>query len=84
MDYYISLGSNCSVSYQLQKRKLKIKSFPFDWSKISITQLLSVLENNFDDYVESLSIKKLSFEHCCSNTNYSLILKNKYNNTLAQ
>ena len=51
---YISLGSNCSVSYQLQKYNLKLKSFPFDWSKLSITQLISVLENDFSDYVESL------------------------------
>jgi len=80
---HISLGSNCSISYHLQKHNLKLKSFPFDWSKLSITQLISVLENDFSDYVESLNIHKISHIHPTNSTNYSIILKNLYNITFA-
>lgn len=83
MIYYISLGSNCSVCYHLQQNNLKLKSFPFDWTKLSITQLLTVLENNFSNYVESLDINKISYNHPSSNTNYSIILKNIYGITFA-
>lgn len=77
---YVSLGSNCSVSYQLNKRNLKFKSFPFDWCKISINQLIDVLENNFYDYVDTIFIDKISYNHHSNdNINYSIILKNKYN-----
>lgn len=83
MVYYISLGSNCSVCYHLQQNNLKLKSFPFDWTKLSISQLLSVLENNFINYVESLDINKISYNHPSSNTNYSIVLKNIYGITFA-
>ena len=75
---YISLGSNCSVAYQLQKRNLKTKSYPFDWCKISILQLVKVLNNDFNNYVNTLEIKKISYNHISIFGDYSLILKNKY------
>ena len=78
MSTYISLGSNCSVAYQLKKRNLKTKSYPFDWCKISILQLVKVLGNNFNWYFESLEIKKISYNHSSLFNNYSLILKNIY------
>lgn len=76
---YISLGSNCSVAFQLKKRELKNECYPFDWCKISILQLVKVLNNNFDDYSESLIIKKISQKHLSLFNDYSLVLKNKYN-----
>ena len=53
----ISLGGNCSITYQLIKLNLRSEAYPFDWTKISINQLINVLENNFDGYSETLEIK---------------------------
>ena len=62
MEQIISLGSNCSVTYQLNKYNLRQQSFPFDWSKITIKQLNKVLESKFKDY-ENVFIKKFSENH---------------------
>lgn len=77
MEQIISLGSNCSVTYQLNKYNLRLQSFPFDWSKITIKQLNQVLESKFKDY-ENVFIKKFSEKH-----DSSYILSNKYNITFA-
>jgi hypothetical protein len=60
---YIGLGSNCSITHQLNSHGLRKNSFPFDWTKISLGQLIRVFENNFDDFVESLEFKKISSNH---------------------
>ena len=73
MEQIISLGSNCSITYQLNKYNLRLQSFPFDWSKITIKQLNKVLEMNFHDY-ENIFIKKFSENH-----DSSYIVSNKYN-----
>jgi hypothetical protein len=44
---YITLGSACCVTHQLIKHNLRVEAYPFDWAKISLTQLLTILENNF-------------------------------------
>jgi len=59
----ISLGSNCCICYQLNKYNLRKKAYPFDWVKININQLLNVLENNFNNYYESIEFKKISEFH---------------------
>lgn len=60
---YISLGSNCSVTYQLNKFHLRTQAYPFDWCKISLQQLIDVLSNNFINFAESIEFKKISFLH---------------------
>jgi hypothetical protein len=70
---FVSLGGNCSVTYQLQKRNIRIRAYPFDWSKISYKKLLEVFRNNFEEY-SNISISKFSKNH--ENT---FIIKNKYN-----
>jgi len=85
-DYYISLGYNCSVAYNLRNLNLRLNSYPFDWSRITSNQLLQVLNNNFKDY-NKLEIKKYSEEHP-NLTNKkeeggSLILLNSYGITFA-
>lgn len=60
---YISLGSNCSVTYQLNKYGLRLHTYLFDWVKINIAQLNVILEKDFNDFVESLEFKKISHKH---------------------
>lgn len=59
---FITLGGNCSVTYQLNKYNLRNKSYPFDWSKIKINKLKEILENNFKNY-EEVKVKKYSDNH---------------------
>lgn len=58
---YISLGGNCSITYQLNKYKLRKFLSPFDWSKITINQLIKVFEdtltNNHIHKYTNLTIK---------------------------
>jgi hypothetical protein len=76
---YINLGSNCSVTYQLNKHKLRTVAFPFDWAKISIQQLNLILQNNFDGYSD-ISIKYFSDKYPSINSsNGSYVITNKYN-----
>jgi len=58
----ISLGSNCAIAWQLKCHNLRKEAYPFDWSKITLKQLINVLQNNFKDYTK-LQIKKLSDNH---------------------
>lgn len=76
---FVSLGGNCSISYQLNKHGLRNISFPFDWCNITINQLIEVLSNNFLDF-ENVKIKKKSLNHLdFKNNEPSYILVNKYN-----
>lgn len=75
---YISLGSNCSIAYQLNKYGLRKTSYPFDWCCLNINQLINVLENDFEDF-ENFKIKKLSDQHLDMESNKpTYIITNKY------
>lgn len=83
---YISLGSNCSITYQLEKLDLRKNAYPFDWVKITLNQLLNILIENFNDFIESLEFVKISPYHLIQESLVndelkisSLILTNKYN-----
>lgn len=81
---FISLGGNCCIKYQLNKYGYNLETYPFDWCKISIKQLITVLQNNFKDYVESIYIYKKSNNHLMLNdSTTSYIIKNKYNVSFA-
>ena len=51
---YISLGSDCSVSYQLRQLGLQTYgSMPFDWMRIdSCNNLCDILESHFDSFLD--------------------------------
>tara|TARA_Y100000780_G_C13661445_1_gene408802 strand:+ start:332 stop:940 length:609 start_codon:yes stop_codon:yes gene_type:complete len=78
----ISLGSNCSVSYQLKKHELRKEAYPFDYCLTPINKLLNVLENEFIDY-DKIKKVKLSSNHKIIDDDIteknSLVLSNKYN-----
>ncbi len=76
---YIGLGSNCSVTYHLNKFGLRKKSYPFDWAKVEINQLINVLENNFELYGEFNKEKmEISNSFVNSRLEPTVLLENKY------
>lgn len=78
-NHFISLGGSCAVAFQLNNLNLRSISYPFDWCKITIKQLNSVLENDFK-YFNELNIKKLSTNHSSIDNIHSssYLLENKY------
>lgn len=77
---FVSLGGNCAVTYQLNKYHKREQAYPFDWCKITASQLLNTLTNDFENFT-ILETKKDSYNHTNSerNINHSLILKTKDN-----
>ena len=63
---FISLGNDCSVSYQLRKLGLqKYGTMPFDWMKIeNLKNVIAILENEFKNIAnfECYEVKKQSLE----------------------
>ena len=45
MEQIISLGSNCSITYQLNKYNLRNTAYPFDWSEIRMNKLVEIFTN---------------------------------------
>ena len=88
---YISLGSSCSVAYQLQKNNKRNCAYPFDWVRTNkLDDITNVIENNFNEYIESCKKINESYSYPISNNNdfptisnnnnkVSIIMKNKYN-----
>ena len=78
---FVSLGSNCSVAYNLKKHGLREEAYPFDWCKVSINKLCGILENKFDNF-SNIEIVKKSISHpLIESTNTgigSYIIKNNY------
>lgn len=60
---YISLGSNCCITYQLSKLGIRKCAYPFDWSKITLNQLITILTDDFNDYSKSLEFVSISNIH---------------------
>ena len=80
---FISLGSTCSVAWNLNRFKLRTCSMPFDWVSSKVNQIIHVLKHNFEDY-EDVKIKKFSVNHLdFNNDKGTFILHNKYNITFA-
>ena len=76
---FISLGSNCSITWWLKEYGLRNLAFPFDWANITIKQLVLVLENDFKDYAKTIEIKFLSDKHPSEEGLASFVLSNIYN-----
>jgi hypothetical protein len=96
MSEYISLGGTCAVVNHIRNNlSVSAKSYPFDWAKTSIKQLINVLSEDFAAFDE-LEIKKFSENHPLINENDdtvspisdnddkgSLVLTNKFGITFA-
>lgn len=75
---FISLGSNCSVTWWLKKYGFRKMAFPFDWSNITIKQLILVLENDFKDYTKTIEINFLSDKHPSEEGLDTFVISNIY------
>lgn len=75
---YVSLGSNCSVTWWLNKLGLRKTAFPFDWSSLNIKVLNNIIRGNFLDYTDTLEILHLSDKHPDEFGNPSMLITNKY------
>lgn len=76
---FVSLGSNCCITWWLNKLELRERAYPFDWTSLTIKHLNTILKNNFYEYSETIKINFLSDKHLDYNGNPSMVLSNKYN-----
>jgi len=79
---FISLGSDCSVSYQLRRLGLQTRgAMPFDWMRIDkLEDVISILEAGFNDFAkfDSYTIKKQSLAFDYFNKDASADVKSQY------
>ena len=89
MIMYLSLGSDCSVAYNLQLLNLKNETYPFDWiTSKSFKDIVNCLKNNFtnlleiDNYIpigESNNHQLILDDHFLIENSQSLIVANTIN-----
>lgn len=51
INYIISLGCSCNVSYFIKMLNLKRFSLPFDWIFSNCKMIIDILDNNFKDFI---------------------------------
>jgi hypothetical protein len=56
---HISLGSDCSIAYQLSKHKLRQEAYPFDWILTpKLSNVIKCIENEFEGFLDNLESVK--------------------------
>lgn len=55
---YISLGSDCSIAYQLSRVGLRHNAYPFDWV-ISNSGVINCISDDFSGWMDIISIKSI-------------------------
>jgi len=53
INYIISLGCSCNVSYFIKKLSLKRFSLPFDWVFSNCKMIIDILYDNFEDFIDT-------------------------------
>lgn len=57
---YISIGSSCSVAYQLQQNGCRYGAFPFDWTRTKkLSSITNIIKNQFMHFDEFYKIKNV-------------------------
>ena len=56
----ISLGSDCCITYQLQKHNFRTQAYPFDWLRCSLLDAIRLIGNKFDDMLDDLYFTRTS------------------------
>ena len=49
---YVSLGYFCSIAQDLEKLGLRNFSSPFDWGISSFSDVISAIDNKFDNFMD--------------------------------
>ena len=57
-DLIFSLGGNCTVASQLQLRKLRLFSLPFDWVYFENERAIDYLTEGFSDHFQNLALRE--------------------------
>jgi len=60
--YYVGIGGNCGVTYQLRRYGLRKEAYPFDWCEVRYNRLVKVLEREFEGYL-GVKLDKYSKNH---------------------
>lgn len=68
----ISLGYNCQTATNMQKNNLRTFAFPFDWMGCSFEGLCSLLENDFQDFLNPAYLYKKDGSNIVINRKYNL------------
>ncbi len=56
----ISLGSDCCVTYQLQKYGFRTLAYPFDWLRCSLLDAIRLIGNKFEDILDDIYFTRTS------------------------
>jgi len=65
---FVSLGSSCSIAYNLNEYKLRKEAYPFDWTRTNNLNNVSIaIDTLFDDF---LNLDKFKFK--CFSKNFEV------------
>jgi hypothetical protein len=57
---FVSLGSDCSVAYQLNLHKLRTSAYPFDWVRCNdFNTTVDCIENNFEHFFDQTDLRSI-------------------------
>ena len=70
-DNIIPIGDSCHAAMTLNDVKLRQKSYPFDWVRIRIPKIISVLEENFTGWVNNGELTNKYNIHQGHHSNYT-------------
>ncbi len=59
-DVVISLGKSCQAAYQMKRRGLRTKSGPFDWFTVPTAGLFTVLESDFENFMQQDNLTEVN------------------------
>ena len=58
----VPIGDSCCIAYQLRAMKLREHALPFDWSRISLAQVVKCLKNDFKGFLD-IATHRMSETH---------------------
>lgn len=74
-DKVISLGTSCQVAYQLNRKKLRFESYPFDWLFSSVDSVICAIDTDFNDWLSKTNLVESNF----TETTHRRVTDTKYN-----